>query len=166
MQNYVNILKYAMDREKEGQKFFLDNAERFTSPISKALFEKLAAVEQEHYDFLKEQLDYYLENNSFKQLDDSFIKREEDIFVKRQEGEKLHLSLSQSDVPDIAIMRTAYLIERDFAEYYKEAAEKAQDEEAKKLFNMLAQWELGHEKIFKDEYNRLMEEYMNLPWGG
>lgn len=58
MQNYINILKYAMDREKEGQKFFLDNAKRFTSPVSKALFEKLAAVEQEHYDFLKEQLDY------------------------------------------------------------------------------------------------------------
>lgn len=166
MQNYINVLKYAMDREKEGQKFFLDNAERFTSPVSKALFQKLASIEQDHYDFLKEQLDYYLENNNFKELDNSILKREEDLFVKREDKEKLHLSLSQSDVPDIAIMRTAYLIEKDFAEYYKEAAEKAQDEEARKLFNMLSQWELGHEKLFKNEYNRLMEEYMNLPWGG
>ncbi|MDD2481656.1 MAG: ferritin family protein [Lutispora sp.] len=166
MLNYINILKYAMDREKEGQKFFEDNASRFSSPVSKALFEKLAGLEQEHYDFLKEQVDYYINNKSVKPLDEKILNREENLFVKREDSEKIEMSLSQSDVPDLAIMRMAYLIEKDFAEYYKDAAEKATDEDAKKLFTMLSNWELGHEKLFKDEYNRLMEEYMTLPWGG
>ena len=166
MLNYINILKYAMDREKEGQKFFEDNASRFSSPVSKALFEKLAGLEQEHYDFLKEQVDYYINNKSVKPLDEKILNRKENLFVKREDSEKIEMSLSQSDVPDLAIMRMAYLIEKDFAEYYKDAAEKAEDEDVKKLFTMLSNWELGHEKLFKDEYNRLMEEYMTLPWGG
>lgn len=164
MSNYINILKYAMDREKEGQKFFADNAARFTSPVSKALFERLAELEQEHYDFLKEQVDYYSANKSIKPLNEKILSRKENLFVKREDSEKIEVSLSQSDVPDLAIMRMAYLIEKDFAEYYKDAAEKAEDEDAKELFTMLSNWELGHEKLFKEEYNRLMEEYMNLPW--
>lgn len=166
MSTYINILKYAMDREKEGQRFFQENASRFSNPVSKALFEKLAALEQEHYDFLKEQVDYYAANKSIKPLDEKILSRQENLFVKREDSEKIEMSLSQSDVPDLAIMRMAYLIERDFAEYYKDAAEKAEDPDAKKLFTMLSGWELSHEKLFKEEYNRLMEEYMTLPWGG
>ena len=166
MSNYLNILKYAMDREKEGQKFFQDNSKRFSNPVSRALFEKLAGLELEHYNFLKEQFDHYLSNNSLKPLDDKIMSRQEDLFVKRENSEKIQLSLTQSDVPDVSIMRMAYLIEKDFAEFYKDAAEKSEDEEGKRLFNMLSNWELAHEALFKKEYNRLMEEYMNLPWGG
>jgi hypothetical protein len=31
---------------------------------------------------------------------------------------------------------------------------------------MLAQWERGHEQLFKDLHDKLLEEYMNMPWGG
>ena len=60
----------------------------------------------------------------------------------------------------------AYLIEKDFKEYYTNAMENADDEGARKIFERLAKWEEGHEKLFKYEYDRRMKEYMNLPWGG
>ena len=60
----------------------------------------------------------------------------------------------------------AYLIERDYKEFYENVAEDSEDEEIKEVFNTLAKWEAGHEALFKAEYNRLMKEYMNLPWGG
>jgi len=31
---------------------------------------------------------------------------------------------------------------------------------------MLARWERDHEQLFKDIHDRLLEEYMNMPWGG
>ena len=60
----------------------------------------------------------------------------------------------------------AYLIERDFKEFYEDAAEKAQNPGAKAVFTKLAQWEKGHEELFKKEYDKRMKEYMSLPWGG
>ena len=60
----------------------------------------------------------------------------------------------------------AYLIERDFKEFYNDAAENANDEAAKAIFTKLATLEAGHELLFKTEYNKRMKEYMNLPWGG
>lgn len=60
----------------------------------------------------------------------------------------------------------AYLIERDYKEFYIEASNNADDESIKMIFNKLATWEEGHEKLFKNEYDRRMKEYMSLPWGG
>ena len=60
----------------------------------------------------------------------------------------------------------AYLIERDFKEFYENAVESVKDEDAKVLFRSLAKWEKGHEALFKKEYDKRMKEYMSLPWGG
>ncbi len=43
----------------------------------------------------------------------------------------------------------AYLIERDFKEFYEEAKEMVADENVKKLLQRLSDWERGHEAIFK-----------------
>ncbi len=43
--------------------------------------------------------------------------------------------------PGLPVLRTAYLIERDFAEFYEMAAGKSQGE-AKQVLEMLARWEL------------------------
>jgi rubrerythrin len=71
----------------------------------------------------------------------------------------------ESMVPDLTVLRMAYLIERDFAEFYETAAQKVEGE-ASKALTILARWERGHEKLFKDIHDRLLEEYMNMPWGG
>jgi rubrerythrin len=59
----------------------------------------------------------------------------------------------------------AYLIERDFAEFYEMAAGKAVGD-AKKILEMLANWERGHEMYFKQLHDQAFEDYANMPWGG
>jgi rubrerythrin len=59
----------------------------------------------------------------------------------------------------------AYLIERDFSEFYEMAAAKA-DGYAKEALTMLAQWERGHEKLFKEVHDEIFQEYAEMPWGG
>jgi rubrerythrin len=68
-------------------------------------------------------------------------------------------------VADLPVLRMAYLIERDFAEFYAISAEKAEGE-AKKALEMLAKWESGHEKLFKRLHDEAFEKYTNMPWGG
>ena len=166
MKKYEQIMRYAMQMELDGAKFFKEKAEEFTNVTTKNLFLKLAEVEMGHYRFIKEQLDNYLKTDSFDMNSEMMNIDEESIFKNREKSEHIDETLKESDIPDITILRMAYLIERDYAEFYRNAAEKADDEDAKKLFEKLAKWEDGHEKIFKKEYDRRMEEYMNLPWGG
>ncbi|NLC04315.1 MAG: ferritin family protein [Tissierellia bacterium] len=165
MQNYEQVLRYAMQMELDGSNFFKDNAEKFSNATSKELFLNLAKVEMEHYRYLENQLKTYLDTRTFD-TSDEVMGREENIFEDRQESEHLEATLSESDIPDLTILRMAYLIERDFKEFYTDAAENANDEDAKAIFTKLATWEAGHELLFKTEYNKRMKEYMNLPWGG
>lgn len=163
--NYEGVIRYAMQMELDGVNFFKENAEKFANPTSKRLFLKLAETEMEHYRYLENQLKTYLETDKFD-MSDEVMDREEDIFHQREESEHIEATLEESDIPDITILRMAYLIERDYKEFYEEQAKEAEDEDIKRIFEKLANWEAGHEKLFKHEYDRRMKEYMNLPWGG
>ncbi len=165
MQNYESVLRYAMQMELDGYNFFKDNARKFADPTPARLFENLAKVEMEHYKYLENQLNKYLKDKSFD-LSEEAMNREENIFAGREKSEHLGATLQESDIPDITILRMAYLIERDFKEFYEDAALKAEDKGAKAIFEKLAIWEKGHEALFKAEYDKRMKEYMALPWGG
>ncbi len=165
---YANILKYAMQMEKEGAEFFLTQSQRFQDATTKSLFEKLSRIEETHYDYLEQKLAHYTEGNlTIDEIPQDFLDQTEtDIFQSRAKSEHLNTTLVESDVPDMTILRMAYLIEKDFAEFYEEARDYVEDETLKALFEQLSVWEKGHESLFKKEYRRLMKEYMTLPWGG
>ena len=163
--NYEGILRYAMHVELDGEQNYKEHAERSNNPTTKRLFLNLSNMEKDHYDYLKRQLDYYLEDKGFK-LDDEFIEREENIFLERQEVEKMDATIRESHMPDISALRTAYLVERDFKEFYEKASRNVEDKQLSKVFERLAKWEEGHETMLKNEYDRRMKEYMDLPWGG
>ena len=165
MKSYEQILRYAMQMELNGHNFFKENAKKFNDPTSEALFIKLAKIEMEHYNYLERQLNSYIKTKSFD-ISEEVMNREEDIFEARAEAENIEATLQESDIPDLTILRMAYLIEKDYKEFYTNAAENADDENIKAIFNKLASWEEGHEEIFKTEYDRRMKEYMTLPWGG
>lgn len=162
---YEQVLRYAMQMELDGMNFFSEKAGLFSNPTTTKLFKDLAKTEQGHYNYLERQLNSYMENKEFD-LSDEVMKREEDIFKNREESEHIEETLTESDIPDLTILRTAYLIERDFKEFYENAAENSDDEGIKLIFLKLAKWEASHESLFKKEYDKLMKEYMTLPWGG
>lgn len=164
MNKYINILKYAMEMERQGHHFYKTNAERFSSATAKELFERLSEVEMDHYNFLKDQLNYYIENNQLQDIDIDMDK-EKGLFNQRYQSENIEQSINDSLTPDLTILRMAYLIERDYAEFYRKKSEEADDDKIKKLFSTLAIWEEGHEELFKAEYDRRMEEYINGQWG-
>ncbi len=158
------ILMYALQREHEGKRFFEENAKRMSSAAAVGAFQRLAAEEEQHIVFIESQL---------KRLDDGQPMASEPpaelgsggLFASRAASEKLEQTVDEAMVADLPVLRTAYLIERDFAEFYESAARKATGA-AKEMLSMLAAWERGHEKLFKDIHDKAFEEYMQMPWGG
>lgn len=166
-QEAINILMYAAEMEKSGMQFFEEKSEQFQNPVTKKLFKDLAVIEQGHYDFIMQELKRYTDNPAeFTVSDEVKAHDESTFFAQRDEAEKLDVTLTESQVPDLNVLRMAYLIERDFKEFYEEAVDLVEEPELKSLFTMLSKWEYGHERLFKAEYDRLKKEYLKMPWGG
>jgi rubrerythrin len=158
------IYEYALQREHEGKRFFAQNAERLSHAAAAGAFRQLAAEEQKHIEFIQAQIEA-LDRGEAPDLTMGAELQEEGFFSQRAESEMLDQTVIEAMVPDLPVLRTAYLIERDFAEFYEMAAGKSEGE-AKKVLQMLASWERGHERLFKHLHDRAFEEYAEMPWGG
>ncbi|MBP1751408.1 MAG: hypothetical protein H6Q57_244 [Geobacteraceae bacterium] len=160
----LKVYEYALQREFEGKRFFEQNAERLSHAAAVGAFKNLAAEEQKHIDFIQGQIDSIKKGVSpslalGKQLEG------EGFFSQRAVTEAIDSKVLEAMVPDLPVLRMAYLIERDFAEFYSKAAEKAEGE-GKEVLTMLANWERGHEQLFKQYHDKAFEEYAGMPWGG
>jgi len=165
LKTYEQIFRYAMQMELDGHNFYKDKASSFNNPTTEKLFLTLAQTEMEHYKYIENQLNKYIETDAFD-MNPEILDRDENIFESREESEHIEDTLKESDIPDLTVLRMAYLIERDYKEFYQNAAESIENDDIKAIFERLAKWEAGHENLFKGEYDRRMREYMTLPWGG
>ncbi len=161
--NIRRVYEYALQREHEGKRFFESNAQRMSHAAASGIFQRLAAEEQKHIDFIGSLLRSLEDGEASAQA--SLALEKEDRFAQRAASEMLDQTVIESMIPDVAILRMAYLIERDFAEFYERSAEQAEGKAAEALV-ALARWERGHEALFKELHDRVFEEYAQMPWGG
>lgn len=159
--NLQKIFEYALQREKEGYQFFKSNADKAGHAAAAQVFQKLADEELKHIEYIK---------NLMEAEGNDGVKTEamleiEGWFEDTAKKEHLDQSLVESMIPDVAVLRTAFLIERDLSEFYENAAAKSSGT-AQKAFEQLAKWERGHEVFFKDLHDKIFEEYTQMPWGG
>ena len=158
------IYEYALQREHEGKDFFQRNAQRMSHAAATEIFNRLADEESKHIRFIDSLL-AALEGGTAPDTTVATQLEEGARFIARAKSEMLEQTVTESMVPDISILRVAYLIERDFKEFYENAAAKAAGD-TKQALSMLARWEYGHEQLFRDLHDKLFEEYAQMPWGG
>lgn len=158
------ILEYALQREFEGKRFFEENSMRLNNAVAASAFKELAAEEQKHIEFITNQL---ADLEKGRLSSDALAKELNGagFFSARAHSEMLDQTVLEAMVPDLPVLRTAYLIEKDFAEYYENSSKQATGE-AKKVLVMLAKWERGHEVLFKNLHDKAYEVYNQMPWGG
>jgi len=161
--NVRKIYGYALSRERQGKEFFQTNAGRLSHAAAVAIFRRLAEEEDRHIQFIEGLLRAL--DGTASERDSGSELGQVDLFAQRAGLEVLDQAVIESMIPDVAILRTAYLIERDFAEFYELAAERAEGEDQTAL-SALARWERGHERLFKDLHDRVFQEYAEMPWGG
>lgn len=157
------IYEYALQREMEGKRFFEDNAERLHHAAAKGAFKVLAQEEQKHIYFIEKQLASLNEGQAVVVVEESL--KPSSFFAQRSESEKVDQSVAEAMVADLPVLRMAYLIERDFADFYEMAAAKAEGN-AKQVLHSLAEWERTHEALFKNMHDTIFEQYAQMPWGG
>lgn len=158
------IYEYALQREYEGKHFFEQNAKRLQHAAAVDAFKRLAGEEQKHIEFIQDQIDA-LEKGETPSPSMGIALEKAGFFSQRAVTENIDQTTAEAMVPDLPILRMAYLIERDFAEFYEQAAETAEDE-PRQVLTMLATWERRHEKYFKQLHDQAFEEYAQMPWGG
>ena len=156
------IYEYALQREREGYVFFSTNAEKVSHAAAAGVFRRLAEEEQQHIAYIE---DLITGLDADPGAVEAPALQEDGWFEKRAEEELLQQTIIESMIPDVAILRTAYLIERDLAEFYRGAAERVEGPARIALSN-LADWEKTHEKLFGTLHDRVFAEYSNMPWGG
>jgi len=156
--------EYALQREYEGKRFFEENAGRLSHAAAVGAFKQLAAEEQKHIEFIESQIAALDKGQPASVTLGKELERD-GFFSQRAHSEMLDQTVLEAMVPDLPVLRTAYLIERDFAEFYETSAEKATGE-GKKVLQMLAKWERTHEALFKKMHDQAYEVYSQMPWGG
>jgi len=158
------IYEYALSREYEGKRFFDENAKRLNQAAAVNAFQQLAGEEQKHIDFIQNQIDK-INQGLTGDIDYGTKLEQMGFFSQRAQSEIIDQTVAEAMVPDLPVLRMAYLIERDFAEFYESTASQATGE-AKQVLMMLSQWERRHERLFKHFFDRAFEEYSKMPWGG
>jgi rubrerythrin len=158
------IYEYALKREYEGKHFFEENAKRLSQAAAVNAFQQLAGEEQKHINFIQNQIDSLNKGLTGDTVYGVEMERA-GFFSQRAQSEIIDQTVAEAMVPDLPVLRMAYLIERDFAEYYEAMAVQVEGE-AKQVLTMLSQWERRHERLFKLFFDRAFEEYSKMPWGG
>lgn len=148
MKNYEEILKYAMNLEKKAEEFYTLYKDKAQSNAIKDVFDGLSSMELDHYNILKNQLDRVENNQAFSEVNLKLDDGEKIIFNREKDLDNVNLAYELSDLP---ILRMAYTLENDFANFYEKAAKKAEDPNAKKLLETLAYWENEHRVAFANE---------------
>ena len=154
------VFEYALQREYEGKRFFEENAARLQNAAAAGAFKTIALEEQRHIEYILSQLDALSGGHSpAPELPSA------GFFADRADSESIADTVAESMVADLPVLRMAYLIERDFSEFYAQAASMAEGD-AKKTLEMLAHWEAGHERLFKSMHDKAFKNYSEMPWGG
>lgn len=159
--NLIKILEYALAREYQGKQFFTEYAGRLQSAEAVGAFKTIAAEEQRHIEFIQVQLTALQADEQAPGVEMPAV----NYFADQASASSIEQVVSESMVADLPVLRMAYLIERDFAEFYSMMAQKA-DGQSRQVLDSLARWEASHERLFKRMHDQLFEKYADMPWGG
>ncbi len=159
------ILSYALEREREGYEFFRSHAEKAGHAAVVGVFQRLAREELAHIQYIEGLLASAAGGGAPAAKPALPDAGTDSFFSARAASEMIEQTTAEAMVPDLPVLRMAFLIERDLAEFYANSASKAQGE-ARVALERLAAWEREHEQLFKTLHDRVFAEYAQMPWGG
>jgi len=165
-QNLIKIFEYALNQEETGKSFFQTSLQRMGWGAALSAFHELIKEEEHHILFIKNILNNLKQGNPEQiQIGKDNALQPTNFFDERAKSEFLQQLLYESMVPDITVFSVAWLIEKDLSEFYEKMANQTEGK-AKEALTMLAEWEKGHERFFREYREKLTEIYSRMPWGG
>jgi len=159
----LEILKMAILMEKRGQAFYTQVARQTESEGVKKIFEIMAKEELLHEKFLSDQFKAFNGDRKLVGLD--LPKPKDDGIAGLILTDTVKKSISAAGY-EAAAIAAAIDMETRAIEIYSKRSDEATDENEKKLFAWLAEWEKSHHQILIELDNELKEQvwYDNQFW--
>lgn len=158
MNQIKDILKFAMRMEQDAADFYSYYLDKAGSEETRKLFGELVEIEQKHYQVLKSKFDEL----GFEEPPKTISWVVDNTSTAKDPHILADLSIVGSgydqDATDLAIIRMAYLIENDFASFYKNAINAVEDPGAKNFLKELSEWETQHKELFYGKYQELLKK--------
>ena len=150
------VIRAAMEVEKNGHRFYSTMAERAESELVREIFSWLAQDEVQHLKTLEALVPKY-EDGVFWENEDEFLPylqrfKDKEIFPS---SARLDEALQGGD-PDLKALDLAIEAEEKFAEYFHKAAEQAKTAEGQEAFHWLAKEEDRHAAVLHERKEQLL----------
>jgi rubrerythrin len=160
LQAVMNALKIALQTERDGYRFYQEAATKTEDPSGKEMFERLARDEFIHERMVNERIVALKEKGQWNKVSKDEWRRSKMPVVKSPifSREEIENNVSRYTY-EISALRLAYLIEKDAATFYTQAAENIDFPEAEEMFRELAKWEKSHQDILQKEYEFLSDQF-------
>ena len=150
------VIRAAMEVEKNGHRFYAAMAEKASHPIVRELFAWLAQDEVGHLATLQKLVPRYQEG-AFWEDEEVFLP-----YLRRFADRQIFPSPERlaeaqaTEAPDLAAMDLAIEAEERFADYFHQAATQARTDEGIEAFSWLAKEEERHAALLKERRQKLM----------
>ncbi|OFX61266.1 MAG: hypothetical protein A2046_06495 [Bacteroidetes bacterium GWA2_30_7] len=151
----LEILKMAILMERRGRAFYAKVAEQAQSAEVKEIFNIMAEEEYTHEQILATEFKNYSKAQNFTaiQLPEDNYNQIVSLILNKDLKNKISSASFEA-----AAISAAIDMETKSIEVYAERAKNATDENEKKLYQWLSEWEKGHHKILLDLDNELKEK--------
>lgn len=165
-ENLIKIFEYALNQEETGKAFFEHSLERMGMGAAISAFKRLIEEEQRHILFINQILKDLKAGEEIKPTEiREMVLEPTDYFDAREKTEFLQQCIEGSMIPDVTVFNTAWLIEKDLSDFYRNMAQNTEGK-AREALTMLSNWEKEHERFFREYRDKLSETYSKMPWGG
>ena len=156
-QERLNALDVALNNEMREREFYLNNAKRTKNEVGRAMFQKIADEELEHYERLKQLHETWKKRETWPEtvplkVEDTIVKDVLADMVKKAE------KMPEKDDDDLKAIRTAIDFEAKGEAYYAQIRDNVKDPREKEFFGLLSRIEHEHYLSLKDT-----EEYLTNP---
>lgn len=152
----MNIFEFAMKMELDGKAYYEKLAEGTSESGLKAIFTKLAADEQKHYDTI-----VTLKTDATCSMPDTIILNEaKNLFENLLKNKDITDSLKKS----LDGYQHARKIEADSVRFYEDLAQKETNPELGQIFTRIAGEEKVHYNILDNLYDFVLEPQYFLAW--
>jgi len=150
----IRVLKSALLLEKQGKAFYEQVASATDNKAVASLFSIMAEEEAKHIDYLSSQFSHYTHNGDFleQELESNPQSIAQQVLSADIRGQ---ISIAGYEA---AAISAAIEMENRAVRIYSDRAASSKDENEKRLYDWLAQWERGHLKLLAEINDELMQE--------
>ena len=158
-QSKIDAITIAMDAELKAHNYYSQSAQKVTNPKGKEMLNQLAALELNHYNYLKNLLSSLKEGNGWIPYSGTHLsKGSQSPEAKDSSGDEK----TKDDV--LSVLSKAIEDEKKACAYYTKLAEETDDPSGKEMLKKLAEEEKLHAKILGDQWYGLNNQGVWL-WG-